>query len=395
MKKVKAVVGKYPIIREAFLYGIIGLSSSTLDSLTFILLRHLGLNLFLSNFIGINVGITLSFLCNTFINFKQKDNLLKKCISFFSIGYVGLCISMLIMYVFVTILKWNEIVVKLGSIVIVAIIQFILNKLITFRKKDSMKEVKKVEKKKNKNDNLYIVIPAYNEEETIESVAREWHEVVEKIGNHSKLVIINDGSKDKTYEKLCELKKELPCLEPINKENEGHGATVLYGYNYALKKKASYIFQTDSDGQTIPDEFWPFWEQRNEHAAIIGHRNHRQDGASRIFVTKTLKLVLFLIFGLKITDANTPFRLVSYETLKKYYDRIPEKFNLSNVMLTVLMIDNKEDVKFIPITFRPRQGGVNSINFKKITKIGIQAVKDFRRIKKEMKKYKKEHKDNE
>lgn len=237
-------------------------------------------------------------------------------------------------------------------------------------------------------DNLYIVMPAYNEEENIESVVKEWHEVVEKIGNDSKLVVVNDGSKDKTYEKLCELKKQYPCLEPVTKPNGGHGATVLFAYQYALDKKADYIFQTDSDGQTLPSEFWNFWKDRNKHAAIIGHRNHRQDGFSRVFVTKTLKFVLWCIFGLKITDANTPYRLMKREVLEKYIKRIPENFNLSNVMLTVLLIDNKEDVEFRPITFRPRQGGVNSINFKKIIGIGKQAVKDFRRIKKEMKKNK-------
>lgn len=246
--------------------------------------------------------------------------------------------------------------------------------------------IKKKLENSNK-ENLYIVIPAYNEEENIENVVREWHEIVEKIGQNSKLVVIDDGSKDNTYKKLCELKRELKQLEPISKANEGHGATVLYGYNYALENKASYIFQTDSDGQTIPDEFWNFWNQRKKHSAIIGYRNHRQDGFSRIIVTKTLKLVLFLIFKLNITDANTPFRLIDYKTLKKYYSRIPEKFNLSNVMLTVLMMDGKENVEFIPITFRPRQGGINSINLKKISKIGIQAVKDFKKIKKEMKAY--------
>lgn len=237
-------------------------------------------------------------------------------------------------------------------------------------------------------DNLYIVMPAYNEEENIESVVKEWHEVVEKIGNNSKLVVVNDGSKDHTYEKLCGLKENYPYLEPVNKDNSGHGATVLFAYQYALEKKADYIFQTDSDGQTLPSEFWGFWEDRDKHVAIIGHRNHRQDGFSRVFVTKTLKFVLWCIFGLKITDANTPYRLMKREILEKYIKRIPENFNLSNVMLTVLLVDNKEDVEFRPITFRPRQGGVNSINFKKIIGIGKQAVKDFRRIKKEMKKHK-------
>lgn len=235
-------------------------------------------------------------------------------------------------------------------------------------------------------DNLYIVIPAYNEEETIEDVVKEWHEVVEKIGNESKLVIINDGSKDNTLKILKKLQKKYSNLIALDKKNGGHGDTVLYGYNYALENDAKYIFQTDSDGQTLASEFWPFWEDRKKHDAIIGYRNAREDGFSRIIVTKTLKLVLFFIFHLWITDANTPYRLMSKEVLEKYYSKIPEHFNLSNVMLTVLLLDNKEDVEFKKITFRPRQGGVNSINFKKITKIGIQAVKDFRIIKKSMNK---------
>ena len=233
-------------------------------------------------------------------------------------------------------------------------------------------------------DKLYIIIPAYNEEANIELVAREWHEVVAGIGQDSRLVIINDGSKDQTYEKLCALQAELPQLLPVTKENGGHGATVLYGYFYALEHGADYIFQTDSDGQTLASEFQGFWEQRNEKKVLIGYRNHREDGISRIFVTKVLKMVLFLIFGIRVTDANTPYRLMPKKLLQKYIVKEPENFNLSNGMLTVLFLRGKENVQFIPITFRPRQGGVNSINLKKITKIGIQAVKDFRTIKKNL-----------
>ena len=239
-------------------------------------------------------------------------------------------------------------------------------------------------------DKLFIVIPAYNEEMNIDAVAKEWHEVVAGIGGESRLCIIDDGSKDSTYDKLCELGKELPYLMPVKKPNGGHGATVLYGYKLALEAGADYIFQTDSDGQTLPSEFPQFWEHRSEYSMQIGHRNHRQDGISRVFVTKTLKLVLRLIFGLKITDANTPFRLMCRAVLEKYIGKVPEGFNLSNVLLTVLMVDAGEDIRFIPITFRPRQGGVNSINLKRIIKIGRKAWKDFRVIKKEMKKAKKE-----
>ena len=119
---------------------------------------------------------------------------------------------------------------------------------------------------------------------------------------------------------------------------------------------------------------------------IIGHRNARQDGFSRIIVTKVLKMALKLCFGVKILDANTPFRLMKADTLAKNISLIPKDFNLSNVMISVIYVRKKLKIKFIPITFKPRQGGINSINMKKIMKIGIQALRDFRKINKYLKK---------
>ena len=233
-------------------------------------------------------------------------------------------------------------------------------------------------------DKLYIVIPAYNEEENIENVINDWYPVVEKIGKDSRLVIINDGSKDSTYDIMLKIKKEknLEQFEPVTKPNGGHGATILYGYHYAIDNQADYIFQTDSDGQTLPEEFWQFWDLREQYDMVIGHRNKREDGSSRVFVTKTLKLVIKLCFGVSVTDANTPFRVMKTSTLKKYIGLIPKDYNLSNVIISVIYAKHKLAVKYIPITFRPRQGGVNSINLKKIFKIGQKAVKDFVQINK-------------
>ncbi len=229
-------------------------------------------------------------------------------------------------------------------------------------------------------DKLYIVIPAYNEEANIEAVIKDWYPIVEKIGNGSRLVIIDDGSKDSTYQIMKQKAEKLPAFEPVTKPNGGHGATVLFGYHYAINAGADYIFQTDSDGQTLPEEFWPFWEQRQSYDMVIGHRKGRQDGLSRVFVTKTLKLVLRLCFHVKITDANTPFRLMKAETLQQQIKLVPEGFNLSNVLLSVIYAKKRLKVKFLQVTFRPRQGGVNSINMKKIFRIGKKAFKDFRKI---------------
>jgi len=234
-------------------------------------------------------------------------------------------------------------------------------------------------------DKLYIIIPAYNEEANIETVIKDWYPIVEKIGNGSRLVIIDDGSRDSTYDMMQQEAKNMPSFEPITKPNGGHGATILYGYHYAIDAGADYVFQTDSDGQTLPEEFWPFWEMRKDYDMVIGHRKGRQDGFSRIIVTKTLKLVLNLCFHVNIKDANTPFRLMKAEVLKNQITLIPTNYNLSNVIISVIYAKRNLAVKYLPVTFRPRQGGVNSINMKKIIKIGNQAFKDFRKINQYMK----------
>ena len=233
-------------------------------------------------------------------------------------------------------------------------------------------------------DILYIVVPAYNEAENIGRLIDDWYPVVEKYNGNgmSRLVIVNDGSNDNTYEIVEKYAETRPLLQPLNKTNGGHGPTVLFGYRYAIKSNADFIFQTDSDGQTNPGEFEQFWNLRNEYDAIIGDRSARQDGLSRKFVEFILLRILRIIFGVRIPDSNAPFRLMKREVVEKYLTKMPKDFNLPNVMLTTYFSYFHEKMKFIKITFKPRQGGTNSINMKKIMKIGYKALGDFRKLKK-------------
>ena len=235
-------------------------------------------------------------------------------------------------------------------------------------------------------EKLYIIVPAYNEEKNIKNLIDDWYPVVEKYNGDekSKLVIIDDGSKDNTYKICKEYEASYPLLHVITKKNGGHGQTVLYGYRYAIENKADFIFQTDSDGQTNPKEFDAFWNLKGQYDAIIGNRSKREDGNDRKFVEKTLLFILRIVFGVVMPDSNAPFRLMKKEIVEKYIKKMPEDFNLPNVMLTTFFVYYKEKVKFVDISFKPRQGGVNSINLKKIIKIGWKAVGDFRKIKKEM-----------
>ncbi len=228
------------------------------------------------------------------------------------------------------------------------------------------------------NTNIYIIIPAYNEEANIEQCIIDWYPIIEKYGNQSsQLIIINDGSKDSTYEKLQELVLTRPKLIALTKQNGGHGSAVLFGYRYAIEKGVDWVFQTDSDGQTNPAEFERFWMERNKYDAIIGNRIVRADGKSRKFVENTVCFLLRVIFGVKVKDANAPFRLMKTSLVAKYIDKLPQDYNIPNIMFTTYFVYFKEKLLFLPITFEPRRKGTNSINFKKITKIGWKAIGDF------------------
>ena len=238
-------------------------------------------------------------------------------------------------------------------------------------------------------EKVYLVMPAYNEAENIRGVVEQWHPVAEAInrqGGDARLVIANDGSKDGTFAIMRDLQESHPFFIPLDKPNSGHGATVLHLYRYALENGADLVFQTDSDGQTNPEEFWQMWENRHQYDFQIGYRKGRQDGASRVFVTKTLRLVVWLMFHEWVTDANTPFRLMRADKLTAIMDVIPPDYSLCNVAISAIAVKWKYAIRFYEITFKPRQGGVNSINMRRIFKIGWKALGDFRRINSNLKK---------
>ena len=236
------------------------------------------------------------------------------------------------------------------------------------------------------SDVLYIVMPAYNEEANIKTTLDSWYPVIEKHNKtgSSRLVVVNDGSKDNTYKMMQEYAETHPLFIPLTKPNGGHGSTVIFAYDYAVKNGADWIFQTDSDGQTNPDEFEAFWNEKDNYDAIFGNRTVRGDGKSRAFVEKVVCMLVKHYFGVKVPDANAPFRLMRADKVSKYLGKLKPDYNLPNIMMTTYFVYYKDRVTFKEISFKPREKGTNSINIKKIFKIGWQALKDFRELKKAM-----------
>lgn len=232
---------------------------------------------------------------------------------------------------------------------------------------------------------IYVVMPAYNECENIEETVKAWYPIVAK-SPKSRLVIADSGSTDNTHKILLSLKKKYPKLEILSKTNQYHGPKVIALYKYAISKKADWIFQTDSDGQTNPDEFAGFWTARTKYDAILGERVRRGDGRSRDFVEKVVCRLLWMFFGVKVPDANAPFRLMKSSLVVKYINRFEDDYDLPNIMLTTFFAYYEENICFKEISFEPRKAGNNSINIRKIVKIGWKALGNFKKFKQGMKK---------
>lgn len=234
-------------------------------------------------------------------------------------------------------------------------------------------------------DSLFLVMPAYNEEDNIEKTVESWVKVLAGKSEKSLLVVADAGSTDSTHAILEKMHEKFPQVNTIQTERKEHGPKLLQLYKYAIDNGADYIFQTDSDGQTNPDEFESFWKLREEYDLVIGNRTERGDGKDRAFVEKIVCLLLKIYFGVNVPDANAPFRLMKTDIVKKYINLIPEDYGIPNIVFTAFFKKNNEKMTFKEISFKPRTAGTNSINIKKIVKIGMKSLGDFNQFRKMIK----------
>lgn len=213
---------------------------------------------------------------------------------------------------------------------------------------------------------LAIIIPVYNEEGNIKQVVHDWKKILNK--KNFDIIIINDGSIDKTKSIISEIKKKTSNLKIINKTNGGHGETVFTGYEYAIKKKYKFIFQVDSDNQFSAKDFLKFWKIRNKsYDLILGNRKSRKDSLLRVFLSKIILRVFFLIlFKRNILDANIPYRLIKYKFLKDFLKKGSKTFIAPNILMTLYA----KKIKFLNVKHFERSEGIINWPIKKLIYFG-------------------------
>jgi len=120
--------------KQLIKYGIIGCFCAGLDFLVYsFLVEIVKMNYLYANAIGVHCGIFTSFFLNRQFNFKVKNKVVVRFISFYLIGLIGLAISSGLLILLIEKIGLNELVSKAFTVIVVALIQFMLNKYISFR----------------------------------------------------------------------------------------------------------------------------------------------------------------------------------------------------------------------------------------------------------------------
>ncbi|QQG47022.1 MAG: glycosyltransferase family 2 protein [Candidatus Woesebacteria bacterium] len=208
--------------------------------------------------------------------------------------------------------------------------------------------------------NLSVFFPAYNEEENIKNTVEKAKKLLQKISDNWEIIIINDGSSDKTEKISKKLVNEDKKIKLItHSPNRGYGAAVKSGlYN----SKYDWIAFTDSDGQFDFSEITNFIEKQRESNAdlVVGYYKKRQVSKFKIITSKMWELAVFLLFGLKVHDIDCGFKLIS----KNVIDKIPKLESERGAFISseFLIKAKKSGFKIveIPVTHFPRTKGTGT-----------------------------------
>src|SRR3989344_869345 len=154
--------------------------------------------------------------------------------------------------------------------------------------------------------NLYslsIVIPAYNEEDSLEWLVRDMIKDAPKFEiNDLEIIIVNDGSTDKTYEIADNLSKKHKVVRVIHKKNGGYCSALLAGIKEAKK---NYIAYFPADGQTLIRDIKKCIPLLGKADLILGDRGERLDySLYRMFISHVYLILLRLLYGNPYRDIN-------------------------------------------------------------------------------------------
>jgi glycosyltransferase involved in cell wall biosynthesis len=205
---------------------------------------------------------------------------------------------------------------------------------------------------------LSIVIPIYNEEKALKSFLPKLKAFVEE--NPFILILVNDGSKDKSKEMITEIANGENIILVNNKINKGYGGAIKVGINAA---NTSHVITIDGDGQHQLSDILKMVKICNVSDAdmVVGQRKANSSGWYRQLGKSIIKSFAKLLMTIPINDLNSGMKLYNTELAKKYLPLCPDNMAYSDT-ITLVFINQRHLVIETPILVLERDGGESTIN---------------------------------
>ncbi|MBP3647146.1 MAG: glycosyltransferase family 2 protein [Clostridia bacterium] len=226
---------------------------------------------------------------------------------------------------------------------------------------------------------LFVVIPCYNEEEvlpeTSKRLVKKMTELEKKglITSDSKVLLVNDGSRDRTWEMICDLHKQNPMFEGVKlSRNRGHQNALLAGLMTA-RGRCDVSISMDADLQDDMDAMDRFLEKYEEGCEIVyGVRNKRETDTFFKRETALMFYRLMKALGVDITFNHADYRLMSNRALEAL-----SQFEEVNLFLRGLapLVGFQSDVVYYDRS--ERFAGESKYPFKKMLAFAIDGITSF------------------
>ena len=207
---------------------------------------------------------------------------------------------------------------------------------------------------------LSVFFPAYNEEASIKNTVEAAKKVLLRIADEWEIIIVNDGSNDRTGEIAGTLGEEDKRISVINHfPNKGYGEALKSGF---YNSRYQWIAFTDSDGQFDFSEVTNFIRKQRETGAdlVIGYYKKRRVSFFKILTSRLWEVVVFILFGLKARDIDCGFKFISKEVVKTIPKLESERGAFISSEFLIKARKSGFKIVEIPVTHYPRIRGVGT-----------------------------------
>jgi len=227
---------------------------------------------------------------------------------------------------------------------------------------------------------LSVVMPVYNEEEAIPLAVEDVQRDVLDHVPGAELVVVNDGSRDGTGAILDGLGAKDARIHVIHQQNRGHGGALMAALDAA---RGEHVFLIDSDRQIPLSEFGAAWAHiQAGRQGVFGVRRRRHDPALRLYLSAFVRQSIGFIFGVRIVDANVPYKLLKRSVWDEARTCIPAGTLAPSLFLAIFAKKRGHDIVEVDVVHKERDTGEVSIRRLKLLKFcarGFRQMLAFRR----------------